>query len=52
MADILIVKFGGKRFTWGGGALRAADQTRNTYIAALKAADKQNFAPLLAFARS
>jgi Fic-DOC domain mobile mystery protein B len=52
MADILIAKLGDKRFTWGGGALRAADETRNTYIAALKSADNQDFAPLLAFARS
>jgi Fic-DOC domain mobile mystery protein B len=52
MADILIVKLGGKRFTWGGGALREADQTRKTYIGALKSADNQDFVPLLAFARS
>lgn len=52
MADILIVKLGGKRFTWGGGALRAADKSRKTYIAALKSADNQDFVPLLAFARS
>jgi Fic-DOC domain mobile mystery protein B len=52
MADILIVKLGGKRFTWGGGALRAAHEARKTYIAALKSADNQDFAPLLAFARS
>ena len=52
MADILIVKLGGKRFTWGGGSLRSADETRRTYIAALKAADNQDFALLLAFARS
>jgi Fic-DOC domain mobile mystery protein B len=52
MADILIVKLGGKRFTWGGGALRAADETRKNYIAALKAADNHDFASLFAFARS
>jgi Fic-DOC domain mobile mystery protein B len=52
MADILIVKLGGKRFTWGGGALREANETRKNYIAAVKAADNQDFAPLLAFARS
>ncbi|MGB7034918.1 MAG: mobile mystery protein B [Xanthobacteraceae bacterium] len=52
MADILITKLGGKRFTWGGGALREADETRKTYIAALKSADNQDFAPLFAFARS
>lgn len=52
MADILIMKLGRKRFTWGGGTLRAADETRKTYIIALKAADNQDFVPLLAFARS
>jgi Fic-DOC domain mobile mystery protein B len=52
MADILIVKLGGKRFTWGGGSLRETNETRKSYIAAVKAADNQDFAPLLAFARS
>lgn len=52
MADILIVSLGRKRFTWGGGSLRDADETRHTYIAALKAADNQDFTPLLDFARS
>jgi Fic-DOC domain mobile mystery protein B len=52
MADILIVKLGGKRFSWGGGSLRKADETRKTYIDALKSADKQDITPLLAFARS
>lgn len=52
MADILIVKLGGKRFSWGGGSLRKADETRQTYIDALKAADEQDFAPIIAFARS
>jgi Fic-DOC domain mobile mystery protein B len=52
MADILIVKLGGKRFTWGRGTLRAADETRATFIAALKAADRQDFTTLLAFVRS
>lgn len=52
MADILIVRLGHARFTWGRSALRAADEIRRTYIAALKAADKHEFGPLLAFARS
>jgi len=52
MADILVVKLGEKRFTWGGGALGETDQTRKTYIEVLKAADNQDFVPLLAFARS
>ncbi|HLI98340.1 MAG TPA: mobile mystery protein B [Bradyrhizobium sp.] len=51
-ADILITQLGGKRFTWGGADLRAADSTRNIYIAALKAADHHDLVPLIAFARS
>jgi Fic-DOC domain mobile mystery protein B len=52
MADILAVKLGQRRFTWGGGASGAHDETRSAYIAALKAADNHDFAPLLTFARS
>jgi len=52
MADILVVKLGQKRFTWGRNALGAAGETRSTYIAALKAADNHDFTALLAFARS
>jgi Fic-DOC domain mobile mystery protein B len=52
MADILAVKLGQKRFTWGRTALRAAGETRSAYIAALKAADHHDFTLLLAFARS
>jgi Fic-DOC domain mobile mystery protein B len=52
MADILVVKLERKRFTWGGRALRAADETRRAYIAALKAADNHDLAALFAFARS
>ena len=52
MADILIVWLGRQRFTWGRSTLRAAGETRDAYIATLKAADKHDFAALLAFARS
>ena len=52
MADILIVRLGGQRFGWGRSALRAANETRGAYIAALVAADNHDFGPLLAFARS
>ena len=52
MADILAVRLEQRRFTWGGGALTAADETRRTYIAALKAADNHDFAALLGFARA
>ena len=52
MADILVVKLGEKRFTWGGNVLGPAAETRRAYIAALKAADNHDFAALFAFARS
>ena len=52
MADILAVRLGQKRFTWGRSTLRASDVMRRTYINALKAADGHDFAPLIAFARS
>jgi Fic-DOC domain mobile mystery protein B len=52
MADILVVKLGEKRFTWGGNVLGAADETRRAYIAALRAADNHDFTALFAFARS
>jgi Fic-DOC domain mobile mystery protein B len=52
MADILVVRLGGKRLSWGGANLRAEGEARASYIGALKAADAHDFAPLLAFARS
>jgi Fic-DOC domain mobile mystery protein B len=52
MADVLAARLERPRFTWGGGDLGDAGQMRQKYIDALKAADNQDFAPLLAFARS
>jgi Fic-DOC domain mobile mystery protein B len=52
MADVLAIRLGQKRFTWGGNALRSGDETRRIYIEALKAADNHDFNALLAFARS
>lgn len=52
LADLLIEQLGGAPFTWGRRNLVAAGPTRAAYIAALKAADGQDIAPLLAFARS
>ena len=52
MADILVVRLGQPRFSWGRSALRAGDETRRAYIAALKAADNHDFTALIAFARS
>jgi Fic-DOC domain mobile mystery protein B len=51
-ADMLIVRLGGSRFTWGGADLRTAGKASNAYISALKAADNHDLAPLIAFARS
>jgi hypothetical protein len=34
---------------WGGSLLRSADENRKAYIAALVAADKRDFNPLLEF---
>ncbi len=52
MADLLLARTGQPRFTWGGSALRRADETRRAYIGALRAADQHDFAPLVAFLRS
>lgn len=52
MADMLAIRLDRKRFSWGNSALRAPDETRQAYIAALKAADDHDYAALLTFARS
>jgi Fic-DOC domain mobile mystery protein B len=52
MGDLLAVQLGRPRFTWGANDLGAKDEMRDSYIAALKSADKYDFGPLLAFARS
>lgn len=51
-ADLLAVALGRPRFTWGSASLVEAATTRARYVAALKAADNHDIAPLLAFARS
>lgn len=52
MADLIIVRLGSEPFSWGGGTLRDIGTLRAEYIAALRAADNHDIAPLLAFARS
>ncbi len=52
MADLLVERLNGKAFTWGGGSLSDAGELRARYIAALRAADGHDIAPLLTFARS
>jgi len=53
MADLIAHQLGEPRFSWGGRENRGATgELRETYIRALQSADRQDYAPLLAFARS
>jgi Fic-DOC domain mobile mystery protein B len=53
MADALLKQLGQKAFSWGGGGnLVSASEVRVRYLAALRAADKNDFTDLLAFVRS
>jgi Fic-DOC domain mobile mystery protein B len=52
MADVLVMRLNQPLFTWGGSALRAPDETRRVYIAALKAADNHDYSALIQFARA
>jgi Fic-DOC domain mobile mystery protein B len=52
MADLLVIRLGGERFSWGSANMQDAGAVRQRYIAALQAADDHDIAPLLAFARS
>lgn len=53
MTDLLLVQqLARPRFTWGSANLTAAGTTRRAYIDALRAADRHDFIPLLAFVRS
>lgn len=51
-ADLLVERLGQPAFSWGRSSLIAAGDLRRQYIAALRAADNHDIAPLLAFARS
>ena len=50
--DLLAVRLGRDRFTWGAADLRAQGDPRSRYLAALRAADLHDFTPLIGFARS
>ena len=52
MADLLVMKLGRERFSWGSANLADAGTMRQRYIAALKAADNHDIDPLPAFARA
>jgi Fic-DOC domain mobile mystery protein B len=52
MADILISKgFGRPYFTWGSVNLTKEGEARTKYLAALRAADHNDYKPLIEFAR-
>ncbi len=51
-ADLLVVRLGQERFTWGSGNLVAVADLRKRYVDALRAADNQVIEPLIDFARS
>lgn len=52
MTDLLLTQNGAARFTWGEDDLVADNEVRRRYIAALRAADGREYAPLFAFVRS
>lgn len=52
VADLLLSANGRPEFSWGRTNLNAAGPVRDTYIAALRAADARDYAPLFAFVRS
>jgi fido (protein-threonine AMPylation protein) len=54
LTDILLVNLLKQpRFTWGiGNLITAGDDCRKQYIDALRAADRYDYEPLLAFVRS
>ena len=52
ISDLLLVKGGAARFTWGSGVLAADNVVRDRYIAALRAADAKEFGLLFDFVRS
>jgi Fic-DOC domain mobile mystery protein B len=52
MADVIVCRLGRPAFTWGRADIAKMSDFRRDYISALRAADKNDILPLLAFARS
>ena len=50
--DLLLARLGQPRFSWGRVNLIDAGETRQAYVAALRAADGHDITPLLGFVRS
>jgi Fic-DOC domain mobile mystery protein B len=51
MADVLMTRLGGERFSWGHGSVLSQGSARNDYLAALRIADRGDIAQLMNFAR-
>jgi Fic-DOC domain mobile mystery protein B len=51
VADLLVMRLGHERFSWGRVGLRDAGAVRARYIEALRTADGHDIEPLLRFAR-
>lgn len=49
MADLLLIERGETPFVWGGADLAAANDIRQRYIGSLRAADANDYGPLLEF---
>jgi Fic-DOC domain mobile mystery protein B len=52
MADLLLESSGSKPFTWGSESLAVANDARDRYLYALRAADAGDYRPLFVFVRS
>jgi len=52
LTDLVLAANGAEPFTWGRGDLEHAGEARERYLAALRAADTRDLAPLLAFVRT
>jgi Fic-DOC domain mobile mystery protein B len=52
MADVVLQRLGRPVFTWGSADIVQTGDFRRSYIDALRAADKNDFEPLIAFARA
>jgi Fic-DOC domain mobile mystery protein B len=52
VGDLFAQQLGQPPFTWGRASLVDAGETRTRYVAALRAADNHDLAPLVAFSRS
>jgi Fic-DOC domain mobile mystery protein B len=50
--NLLLESVGSTPFTWGRTELLTPSETRSTYISALRAADRGDLGPLLAFVRT